>query len=63
MAAMLGDMQMHLRVSVEGRMLVDLKRNENVVARLDEQRRDADALQKLARGLRLVIMFGAAKSE
>src|SRR5437879_6806315 len=44
-------------------MFVDFKRNEDVVASLDEERRDADAFQKLTRRLRLIVMIGAAKSE
>src|SRR5438094_511015 len=44
-------------------MFVDFKRNEDIVAGLDEERRDADAFQKLTRRLCLVVMIGAAKSE
>src|SRR5713101_824476 len=44
-------------------MFVNFKRNEHVVAGLNEERRDADAFQKLSRGLRLVVMIGAPKSE
>src|SRR5713226_3902907 len=44
-------------------MFVDFKRNEDIVSGLDEERRDADAFQKLTRRLRLVVMIGTAKSE
>jgi hypothetical protein len=55
--------QPHVRVGPKLWILEDPERDQGVVLRLDEQRRDTDLLQEVPGGLRLVIVQRSTETE
>src|SRR5437870_4605795 len=63
MAAMFGRQQPDPRVPLHGFGAEDLERNEGIVLRLNQQRRNAEAVQIADGGLRAVVVSSVAEAE